>query len=60
MIYRYFHCKLTSSSVIEYFTMRIKLLEAPSTGYDNYMYIIIDEASKQCAVVDPVEADTVR
>lgn len=39
--------------------MKVKMIYAASTGYDNYMYVIIDEASKKCAVVDPVEADTI-
>ncbi|KAK3765991.1 hypothetical protein RRG08_002234 [Elysia crispata] len=34
--------------------MRVKVLPALQ---DNYMYLIIDETSNQCAVVDPVEPD---
>ncbi|XP_013063080.2 hydroxyacylglutathione hydrolase, mitochondrial-like isoform X3 [Biomphalaria glabrata] len=36
--------------------MKVKILPALE---DNYMYLIIDEATKQCAVVDPVEPDKV-
>ena len=36
--------------------MRVKLIPALS---DNYMYLLIDEVSKQCAVVDPVEPEKV-
>ena len=32
--------------------MRVKLLPALE---DNYMYLLIDEATKQAAIVDPVE-----
>ncbi|GFO28213.1 hydroxyacylglutathione hydrolase, mitochondrial-like [Plakobranchus ocellatus] len=37
--------------------MKVKLLPALA---DNYMYLIIDEATKKCAVVDPVEPDKVQ
>jgi len=36
--------------------MRIRLLPALD---DNYMYLLIDEKTKQCAVVDPVEPEKV-
>ncbi|XP_064613620.1 hydroxyacylglutathione hydrolase, mitochondrial-like isoform X2 [Liolophura sinensis] len=36
--------------------MRIKLLPALQ---DNYMYLLIDEATKECAAVDPVEPQKV-
>ncbi|GJQ71928.1 hypothetical protein Trydic_g3037 [Trypoxylus dichotomus] len=36
--------------------MRVKILPALS---DNYMYLIVDENTKQAAIVDPVEPDTV-
>lgn len=36
--------------------MQITLLPALE---DNYMYLVTDEASKECAVVDPVEPDKV-
>ncbi|BFZ01376.1 hypothetical protein BsWGS_04415 [Bradybaena similaris] len=37
--------------------MRVKILSALE---DNYMYLIIDEQSKKCAVVDPVEPEKVQ
>ena len=37
-------------------TMRVKILPALS---DNYMYLLVDEESKEAAVVDPVEPETV-
>lgn len=36
--------------------MKVKVLSALS---DNYMYLIVDEETKDAAVVDPVEPDTV-
>merc|ERR1719429_186399 len=36
--------------------MRVKILPALS---DNYMYLLVDEESKEAAVVDPVEPETV-
>ena len=37
-------------------TMRVKLLPALQ---DNYMYLLIDDKTKECAVVDPVEPEKV-
>ncbi len=36
--------------------MKVVPIEALS---DNYMYLVIDEASNECAVVDPVEPNKV-
>jgi len=36
--------------------MKVVPIEALS---DNYMYLVIDEASNECAVVDPVEPSKV-
>ena len=36
--------------------MRVRLIPALE---DNYMYLLIDEETKQCAVVDPVEPEKV-
>ncbi|CAG9584837.1 unnamed protein product [Danaus chrysippus] len=41
---------------IEYKAMDIKILPALQ---DNYMYLIVDKATKEAAVVDPVEPNTV-
>lgn len=40
----------------EYKTMDIRILPALQ---DNYMYLIIDKATKEAAIVDPVEPQTV-
>uniref|UniRef100_A0A2C9K5P8 hydroxyacylglutathione hydrolase n=2 Tax=Biomphalaria glabrata TaxID=6526 RepID=A0A2C9K5P8_BIOGL len=45
-----------SSNFTQVLKMKVKILPALE---DNYMYLIIDEATKQCAVVDPVEPDKV-
>ncbi|CAL1529695.1 unnamed protein product [Lymnaea stagnalis] len=50
-------CKISSTpKIICHTKMKVKLLPALE---DNYMYLIIDETSNQCAVVDPVEPDKV-
>lgn len=36
--------------------MKVEILPALS---DNYMYLIIDEASKEAAIVDPVDPESV-
>ena len=36
--------------------MRVRLIPALS---DNYMYLLVDEKSKTCAIVDPVEPEKV-
>ncbi|KAH9503226.1 hypothetical protein Btru_068506 [Bulinus truncatus] len=45
-----------STSLGKVLKMRVKVLPALE---DNYMYLIIDETTKECAVVDPVEPDKV-
>lgn len=47
----------SSPLLIQHADMRVKILSALE---DNYMYLIIDEQSKKCAVVDPVEPDKVQ
>jgi len=48
-------CRLFSSGVVTSLTrMRVIPVSALS---DNYMYILIDEKTKVCAVVDPVEPE---
>lgn len=47
------HCASTTTSHIN---MRIRLLPALQ---DNYMYLLLDDNTKQCAVVDPVEPQKV-
>ena len=37
--------------------MKVHLIPALS---DNYMYLLIDEKTKDCAVVDPVEPEKVQ
>ncbi|XP_043192448.1 hydroxyacylglutathione hydrolase, mitochondrial-like isoform X1 [Amphibalanus amphitrite] len=37
--------------------MRVRIIPALQ---DNYMYLLVDESSKQAAIVDPVEPDSVR
>ncbi|CAH1100802.1 unnamed protein product [Psylliodes chrysocephalus] len=51
--FRGFH---SSQVTIKLNSMKIQILPALS---DNYMYLITDEHSKEAAVVDPVEPDTV-
>uniref|UniRef100_A0A0B7A1E1 Metallo-beta-lactamase domain-containing protein n=1 Tax=Arion vulgaris TaxID=1028688 RepID=A0A0B7A1E1_9EUPU len=46
-----------SALLTQHTDMKVKLLPALE---DNYMYLIIDEQSNQCAVVDPVEPETVQ
>ena len=46
----------TSRSTEQLNHMTIKLLPALS---DNYMYLLIDKASKEAAIVDPVNPDEV-
>lgn len=40
----------------EYTAMDVKILPALQ---DNYMYLIVDKATKEAAIVDPVEPQTV-
>ena len=37
------------------FIMPIRVVPVPALE-DNYMYVLIDEETKQCGVVDPVDA----
>lgn len=46
----------SSQSSVDHTTMKIKILPALS---DNYMYLLMDEHSKEAAIVDPVEPKTV-
>jgi hypothetical protein len=39
--------------------MQIVPIHAP-TREDNYMYLIIDKATKECAAVDPVDPERVK
>ncbi|XP_076460303.1 hydroxyacylglutathione hydrolase, mitochondrial-like isoform X1 [Babylonia areolata] len=49
------HCH-SSQSLTRHIDMRVKLLPALE---DNYMYLLIDEETKECAAVDPVEPEKV-
>ena len=42
----------SSETLTKHIDMRVRLLPALE---DNYMYLIIDEKTKECAIVDPVE-----
>ncbi|XP_049817584.1 hydroxyacylglutathione hydrolase, mitochondrial isoform X2 [Aethina tumida] len=44
------------STVVQFENMKVQVLPALT---DNYMYLIIDENTKQAAIVDPVAPDTV-
>ncbi|XP_015242955.1 PREDICTED: hydroxyacylglutathione hydrolase, mitochondrial-like isoform X1 [Cyprinodon variegatus] len=46
------HSTVRKSHLIQQANMRVELLPALS---DNYMYLLIDEDSKEAAIVDPVE-----
>ena len=46
------HSTVRKSHLVEQANMRVELLPALS---DNYMYLLIDEASREAAIVDPVE-----
>lgn len=46
----------SSESLTKHLDMRVRLIPALE---DNYMYLLIDEETKQCAVVDPVEPEKV-
>ena len=48
------HCQ---STVTHLGKMRIKLIPALA---DNYMYLLIDDKTNSCALVDPVKPDDVR
>ncbi|XP_060757600.1 hydroxyacylglutathione hydrolase, mitochondrial [Neoarius graeffei] len=47
-----FHSVVRKSALVEQSSMKIELLPALT---DNYMYLLIDEATKEAAIVDPVE-----
>ncbi|KAL0101044.1 hypothetical protein PUN28_018716 [Cardiocondyla obscurior] len=44
------------SATVDHFNMKVQILPALQ---DNYMYLIIDEATKEAAIVDPVDPDAV-
>ncbi|KAK7109822.1 hypothetical protein V1264_013803 [Littorina saxatilis] len=46
----------SSEVLTKHIDMRVRLIPALE---DNYMYLIIDEQTKECAAVDPVEPDKV-
>ena len=39
--------------------MPIRVVPVPALE-DNYMYVVIDEETKQCGVVDPVDASAIQ
>uniref|UniRef100_A0A673MJR8 Hydroxyacylglutathione hydrolase, mitochondrial n=1 Tax=Sinocyclocheilus rhinocerous TaxID=307959 RepID=A0A673MJR8_9TELE len=51
-----FHSALRKSSLVEQTDMKVELLPALT---DNYMYLLIDEDTKEAAIVDPVEPQKV-
>ncbi|KAK4874833.1 hypothetical protein RN001_014193 [Aquatica leii] len=46
----------SAQNIINFEKMKIRILPALS---DNYMYLVIDETTKQAAIVDPVSPETV-
>ncbi|TRY84704.1 hypothetical protein DNTS_003920 [Danionella cerebrum] len=50
------HSPLRKSSLVEQSDMKVELLPALT---DNYMYLLIDEATREAAIVDPVEPQKV-
>ena len=48
-----FHSKPTTVSLSD-----MKILPIPALS-DNYMYLLVDEETRQCAAVDPVEPEKV-
>lgn len=52
-----FHSVARKSALVEQSNMKIELLPALT---DNYMYLLIDEDTKEAAIVDPVEPGKVR
>lgn len=52
-----FDSALRKSSLVEQTDMKVELLPALT---DNYMYLLIDEDTKEAAIVDPVEPQKVR
>lgn len=53
----FFHSVVRKSALVEQSNMKIELLPALT---DNYMYLLIDEDTKEAAIVDPVEPGKVR
>nr|XP_021325388.1 hydroxyacylglutathione hydrolase, mitochondrial isoform X2 [Danio rerio] len=51
-----FHSAIRKSSLVEQSDMKVELLPALT---DNYMYLLIDEETKEAAIVDPVEPQKV-
>uniref|UniRef100_A0A9J7X3K2 Hydroxyacylglutathione hydrolase, mitochondrial n=1 Tax=Cyprinus carpio carpio TaxID=630221 RepID=A0A9J7X3K2_CYPCA len=51
-----FHSALRKPSLVEQTDMKVELLPALT---DNYMYLLIDEDTKEAAIVDPVEPQKV-
>lgn len=51
------HSAVRKPHLVKQANMRVELLPALS---DNYMYLLIDEDSKEAAIVDPVEPIKVR
>ncbi|KRT82417.1 hypothetical protein AMK59_4752, partial [Oryctes borbonicus] len=51
-----FRGKHSNQATVHLEKMRVRILPALS---DNYMYLIVDDNTKQAAIVDPVEPDTV-
>ena len=39
--------------------MPVRVVPVPALE-DNYMYVVIDEETKQCGVVDPVDASAIQ
>lgn len=52
-----YHTDFRKSLTVEQDMMKVELLPALT---DNYMYLIIDEDTKEAAIVDPVQPQKVR
>ena len=46
----------SEQKIVDQNTMKIRILPALS---DNYMYLLVDQATKEAAIVDPVDPDSV-
>lgn len=53
----FFHSVSRKSALVVQSSMKIELLPALT---DNYMYLLIDEDTKEAAIVDPAEPGKVR